>query len=273
MTKPDPGMNSVAQELVGFSLSRRALLGRLVITLVATAWTPRISSGPVAQDLVSSLGGQLLELALRLDLSKKIGKLYLRSPHGMEEIDERGILAQLELSILEEEFDPDDSSVLHSTLAKRISKDFRDNRICYLEDWQLSLTECRLAALNYLSDLSPQQATESAPTLQTLASVENSSIAGFLERTFVEPYSWGPKTTILGEGFNIQPGGQSSFWVKLPRVENNWVLWLGGYKLRPDRSKRIGLISSVLPVEIGRMLVATPGEFPLYLVDYVSRTR
>ena len=80
--------------------------------------------------------------------------------------------------------------------------------------------------------------------------------------------NWAPQSTIEGQGFMVQPGGDSAIWFEFTGQgnANNIEVWFGDQKLT-------GV--AILPnkggsAQIPPKLYASPKEIPVYLVNTAS---
>ena len=97
----------------------------------------------------------LIETVSELDISTKIGEAYLTSTDNgkvEQNLDEIGELIRQRLGVPASPFAGMnlDKDLLTESLAIAIKQDFLDDNICYLQNWYLSITECRLAAIKFL---------------------------------------------------------------------------------------------------------------------------
>jgi hypothetical protein len=94
----------------------------------------------------------LLEYVRGAKLPREIGRFYLRfTAYGRWEDTPEILLRKILLSLSAVE-QKDDAEIVE-LLRMRIQLDFTlDERVCYLDGWYLSRTECRLAALKHLLD-------------------------------------------------------------------------------------------------------------------------
>ena len=90
------------------------------------------------------LDPQLEALIAAGSFSPNIGQKYLEYKGLSENLD----MASLNKEVMEGL--PRRSGDLHPELRRKIGLDFTSNRVCTLGGWQLSATECRLAALAFL---------------------------------------------------------------------------------------------------------------------------
>jgi hypothetical protein len=143
------------------------------------------------------------------------------------------------------------ATTLETALQSAIATDFRDGRLEDVAGWQLSRTECELAALAALE--------------QGLAVAATYSRQSWTEATLVEVRGWGPQATTVGEVFNPQPDGHAGLWIQADNAPPSIQFWFAG-RLRattvfPD------VITSGLAGELLEEVIQQPGEYPVALVD------
>ena len=193
--------------------SRRSVLAAAVAVAgssAAVCASPRWSDaepGPEA-------GGAFRELLHRavagLDMPCNPGEVFLSTEASEErERDVDGLVTSLEdtleqLRVRGEGGSPGswsgmDADRLVRVLAEAIEDDFSKDRLCILAGWQVSRTECRLAALKYLWERGPEADAATACRKEPLR-----SIAPAPELAEIVP----PRT-FAGEPFTVQPNGQS----------------------------------------------------------------
>ena len=110
----------------------------------------------------------LIETVSELHLSAKIGEAYLTSTdNGKVELnlDEIGESIRQRLGVPASRFAGMnlDKDLLTESLAIAIKQDFLDDNICYLKNWYLSITECRLSAIKFLVEQSKGRVRKSEP--------------------------------------------------------------------------------------------------------------
>lgn len=137
-----------------------------------------------------------------------------------------------------------------------VAVDFRSGRIEEVEGWQLSRTECRLAAL--------------AAIEQGLDSSVLAEVGALTEAPFVEVRDWGPDFSYQGQAFNPQSGGRGGVWVRtLSPSPPGTVIVVGPMKLethvQPD------VLTGILSAEATDRLVSEPGVHEVLLVDEARR--
>jgi len=74
---------------------------------------------------------------------------------------------------------------------------------------------------------------------------------------------FGPNDIKRGEVFNKQPNGESAIWAQADNVTSTTILVLNGEVLVSQAHVKDNLITAFVP----KKLYASPGEYPLYLLD------
>lgn len=88
---------------------------------------------------------------------------------------------------------------LERRLRAAVETDFEEGRLCEVDGWQLSQTECDLA-LVFVQRFAPRDARPDAPVEGHIVTVE----------------AWGPQSTERGQRFNQQSDGHSGIWFRAP---------------------------------------------------------
>jgi hypothetical protein len=193
----------------------------------------------------------LAEYAQNMKAISYIGPLCIARA-GFAEGDSRDIIQHtlmlsLEQKIAEEQGDAD----LVEILDQLIRKDFAAGDIVEIEGWQLSSTECELAALaaafqGYLASVIPEGRQEQTGTI-------------------VEVINWGPQSTLQGELFNEQADGHSGMWIKAAGAPASVVVLFNGESQGTQVYDEH--ITSGIRGEFMRKVVETPGVYPVELLD------
>lgn len=137
---------------------RTLLLGAATILLTGAAGDILIGRGG---DAAAQSRDDLVMLANRLNLSQEIGQAYLETTLGADDTNTWRVRLGMEakadrmVQVLRDQatilgLDGKSMSV-ESAVNAMITGDFRNLRICTVQNWYLSRTECRLAALAVLS--------------------------------------------------------------------------------------------------------------------------
>lgn len=222
--------------------SRRDFLGT---TLLGLAF-PRIVSERQTFEQV------IRRLLPDLKLSEAVGQAWLHD-QGRESSLEKEIAAlKRRMSPLAQ--DGWNREKLVEAIARAIREDFsKEDGVCRLKGWALSVTECRLAAVRYLL-LSPQ--------LPSKGEAERE----YREGAFLVVRGWGPRQTRLGTAFNSRQPGESVFWLESAgKIPETIKAYLGVEPLKTEiQGNRL---SAFLPADAQARVVARPGVHPLVLVD------
>ena len=152
---------------------------------------------------------------------------------------------------------------LEAGIRRATAHDFATGNICSVDGWQLSLTECRLAAIAWFFRENSGHIQQPEPNTGPLDIWPDAQVAD-VER-------WGPQSTGVGEPFNRRPDGGSSVWLHVRTLPEFAVyeVYLGGQPAETFVNRTQKLISGSLTVEQARPLIAGAGRIPLHLVDPV----
>lgn len=113
-----------------------------------------------AQDSLPDQDELLMGHIRALNLPIEIGKAYLEeTAFGLSEADLSRLLVILKQTVRISDRDlRKEPALLFQRLRDSIRADYsRSQTICYLQGWYLSLTECRLAAIKYLSQKTQEE--------------------------------------------------------------------------------------------------------------------
>ena len=149
------------------------------------------------------------------------------------------------------------SDDLPAELRRKMQQDFASGRLCQLDGWQLSATECRLVAFAFLLRQSKSPVN----------SLPEASIAR-LER-------WGPRSGRTGEGVNLQSDGSSAFWFVVGDLEQHpyYVIYFGASPLKTMARGHRSLITAVIPKAQASRLFSVQDEVPVHLVDLLHGSK
>ena len=144
---------------------------------------------------------------------------------------------------------------IEQQLKQLIRADFANQRLVDIEGWQLSETECRLAALSVALK------GEQAPLTPVAV--------GLSQGEFVEVVNWGPQKTYKGEKFNEQPDGHCGLWFKAQDTPASAILVFAGV----DQATQIYTenFTSGLHGDFMQQVIDTPGEYSVELLDKASQ--
>ena len=156
---------------------------------------------------------------------------------------------------------------LRGEIGKKVERDFAEGRICRVDGWQLSATECRLAALAFLFQ-------ESGGHIEAPVDGDDGPISGLPEIPIAELENWNPRFGIVGEGFNVQPSGNSALWFRFTDIDQQpYEIYLGGHPLRTSVASGRNLITATVSRRLVRRLVSKPDEIPVHLVNSVQGSK
>jgi hypothetical protein len=193
----------------------------------------------------------LAEYAQNMKAISYIGPLCIAKAGFAEgdspDVIQRTLMSSMEQRIAGEQGD----AVLVEILDQLIRNDFAAGDIVEIEGWQLSSTECELAALaaayqGYLAPVIPEGRQEQAGTV-------------------VEVSNWGPQSTQQGELFNVQADGHSGMWIKAAGAPASVVVLFNGES--QGTQVYAEHITSGIRGEFMRKVVETPGVYPVELLD------
>lgn len=144
------------------------------------------------------------------------------------------------------------ADVLGGAIQAATRADFAEGRIRDLADWQLSETECALAAL--------------AAMVQGLDTPVLAESGAMTELEFVEVERWGPRETYQHRVFNPQPNGGGGFWVQfVGDAPGSTRLAVNGEELQTHVGAQV--ITAGLDADEIQALIAEPGRYSITLVD------
>ena len=158
----------------------------------------------------------------------------------------------------------DSSGKISDVIRRRIQADFARGETCSLDGWELSLTECRLAAITFLlakNGVHVEYAEIAADgPLDHLPDIE----LAHLQR-------WGPQSTSVGEPFNLQPNGNSALWFRFQELDEypGYRVYFGSLAASTAINSKARLITASLRPAQLEQLNATAGNVPIHLVDPV----
>lgn len=140
-------------------------------------------------------------------------------------------------------------------LAASVSRDFQAERLCEIEGWLLSETECLAAATR----------------LVTFGENEPPGEDDWREESLVEISNWGPQGTQQGVGVNVQPDGHSGLWFQIDNAPSWLKVEIDGVVAATTISESV--VTSGLFGEQQERILSTPGEYPIALIDPMQRVR
>ena len=192
--------------------SRRSILGASaavagvgVTGLAATVWI----GGSSSREVAASFPELLRRAVVDLDLPCNSADTFLSAAVGGErERDITGIVASVQsrlgmhgASTSQPTRDglPTDPTELTRRLARAIKDDFTEGALCLVDGWELSMTECRIAALKLLWEREQHPGAQLACRKEPLRATAPAPIVSRLL----------PPGTSVSVPFTVQPNGRS----------------------------------------------------------------
>lgn len=80
---------------------------------------------------------------------------------------------------------------------------------------------------------------------------------------------FGPKSVNAGKDFNVQTNGESALWAKAENVTPSTIIVLNNAQMKSSPKKEGNAITCFVP----KSAYATPGEYPVFLVDTKSGSK
>ena len=162
---------------------------------------------------------------------------------------------------------PERSADLRRELSRKVVQDFAAGRVCRVDGWQLSATECRLAALAFLFK-------ESGGRIAAPALGDQSPLNGLPESPIAELVNWGPRRGFVREGFNVQPSGSSALWFLFANLDQQpYEIFFGASPLRTSVVSDENLITATVTKGQVRRLTRKPSEVPIHLVSSIAGSK
>ena len=86
--------------------------------------------------------------------------------------------------------------------------------------------------------------------------------------TLVQIENWGPRSSGIGESFNVQPNGNSALWFRVQQLDRNtdYRIYVGSQPADTTISVERNAMSAGLTPRQSRRLVSTEGKIPIHLV-------
>tara|TARA_X000001036_G_scaffold423439_1_gene447365 strand:- start:548 stop:1627 length:1080 start_codon:yes stop_codon:yes gene_type:complete len=145
-------------------------------------------------------------------------------------------------------------------LEELIISDFKNNKLCQIDDWSLSETECRIGAYSILSGIKHQ--------------VSEDPINHYRDENLLGLVNWGPRKSEKGQSFNIQRNGWSSLWFTFDSVDNEkYQIFFGNQPMKTKVQQTRNRITASLHPTVAKSLTSQPGVTPIRLVDTRRATR
>lgn len=229
------------------------------LSLIALATTlPGCRSGPAApvvEPVQGLLDSQALAVIQQLRGTTPVA-LAWKARHGGGESPDREELERRLLAMLETD-EPVHASAPHFSerLAAAVSRDFEAGRLCEIEGWLLSETECLAATLR----------------LVLYGETEPAGATDWRQGELAEVVDWGPRETTRGVGVNVQPDGHSGLWFKIDHAPSWLKIEIDGVVAPTVISEAV--VTSGLYGELRDRILDAPGEYPIALVDPMQRIR
>ena len=250
-------------------ISRRHAILLTLATTAATSGLYLLKGSGVRQffttknnasdDLIVNTGlGEPLDNLLRsLFSNSEVGESWWQIQDDMPTLDQ--IIASLSKTLNL------NAPNLETELATEIRKDFSEGKLCTVDGWQLSLTECQLAALVHLAISEHQENTGFMATAKRQARLFKEGI--------VSPVShWEPQKTLQGKKFNEPPNGKGSWWrFHAQGAPSNAVVTIDGKPVQTWIQEHV--IAAGIYGEAHKNLISTPGSYEISLIDPIKRIR
>ena len=150
---------------------------------------------------------------------------------------------------------------LTAAIRERVGRDFAEGATCQVDGWQLSQTECRLAAVAFLFLKSGGRVAEPQAD-------PDGPLAHLPAARFAIVDRWGPQLAQAGEPFNVQRSGDSAMWFRFSRLDAvSFEVFIGKYPARTIVKPGELFAVANLSERLAKELVSRPGAYPVFLVD------
>jgi len=211
----------------------------------------------------SSFIDDLLEFLQGYSISADLGKQFLMKTR-QSSIDANALMSSLQASL--SLYGPYSKlATLEDLLLERIAQDFEEDRLCIIENWSLSITECRLAGLKALTQ----------KEIKKNAYNGNAEFLKWPDKNIAEIKTWGPRKTTQGAAFNAQLSEASALWIVTSRkkeISKSIQVYLGAIKLVSTVNKKGVITADLLPNKLPE-IIDQPGNYSVYLVDIQNRIK
>ena len=89
------------------------------------------------------------------------------------------------------------------------------------------------------------------------------------DMTIVQLGRWGPRSSRVGEPFNVQPNGNSALWFRFRKLDRhpNYKIYVGSQPAATFTNATRSIITASLTPKQSRRLLSTEGRVPIRLVD------
>jgi len=228
---------------------------------------PAVVQTLIASDESDSVGGVTIDAGLGKSMNELLQTINGSDALGRTWLDTQSpkpTLASLGMSV-GKRFDTQARDLVQA-VRQTVMADFEHNRVCELEGWRLSLTECQLAALRVLAiDAHPGNAA----ILQAREASQGDSDYQIGE--VVPVTNWGPRKTLQGKSFNTQADGHSGLWFQARGAPSRVHIMIDGELAKTSVSRHV--ITSGLFDELQDRILSTPGDYEIALVDPVRHIK
>ncbi|MBN7795179.1 hypothetical protein [Parahaliea mediterranea] len=251
-------------------ISRRRLLvggGALAGTGLGLLWLRQGGDSSLPPD-TSATGGLRLDSGLGKGFDRFLASLAGTDPLGAAWVEAEGVehIGSLVDALDGSIHTAQNARELADAVAGRVRADFQEGLTCRVGGWVLSGTECRLVGLRHLLlRLEPGNAQLVA------AETKVPSVADYAEGHIAPLANWGPKSTRVGEKFNVQIDGHSGLWFQFSGAPAHARIVIDGELVKTSVSAKV--VTSGLFGEMQERILATPGRYDIALVDPVRGIR
>lgn len=238
-----------------FDLSRRSFLVTTGVAMAAAAVVTFYRFTPSDNPAVF-FDRRLEELILDGNFSADLGEKYLE----IENLKTHTALDILKVEVIRDL--PDNGDDLRVGIRYMVEQDFAHGKLCQLEGWQLSKTECRLAAIAFLL-------RESGDYIEY--TVTSGPLDGLRETFIAQVEGWGPQSGGPGEDFNLQANGKSALWFRFFMIDPHpYRIYFGSAAARTSVHGDRNLITASLTRIQARQITSEWSIIPVHLVDLVQ---
>jgi len=197
----------------------------------------------------------LVDYALGMQAISYVGAVCLQKIGFGEDTPDLQLQAQLAEQLENQIATLESGAGIPQKLDSLIRDDFAGNRLFEIEGWQLSETECRLAAL--------------AASMGGFREPVTPAPLGPKQGEIVDVVAWGPQSTPVGEKFNEQLDGHCGLWFKAEGAPfSAMVVFAGrnqGTNIYPDS------FTSGVHGLFMEEIINTPGEYSIELYDKTNQ--
>ncbi len=212
-----------------------------------------------AQDQASPAATGLEEIARTMDGATEIGRAFLASPYADAPTSREALLAALQRRVGRGA--PSVASDWVEAVRAAVVDDFEHERICLLDGWYLTLTECQLAGLSVLLRPDASEVLQAPTGEPAQSSLDKAQL-----EDFIDVRDWGPRAASQSVPFMVQADGSSGMWFIVPKAPRLLEVYFGGTKVT-----RLSRVGDTLTLALDRAFLqenlATIGEHEIVLVD------